>query len=426
MENEKITITPASHLRGEITVPGDKSISHRAVMLGAIADGTTHISGFLNGADCLSTISCFEKMGIRTEIEKTNVTVYGKGMHALHEPREVLYTGNSGTTTRLITGLLCAQNFSSTVDGDSSIRKRPMKRIRTPLEMMGADISSDFCPLTICGKPLHGISYTLPVASAQLKSALILAALYADGDTVITEPVQSRNHTEFMLAQMGAKLVCENECVTVSKTDRLHACDITVPADISSAAFFMTAAAIVPNSQITLKNVGINQTRSGIIDVFEMMGANLKTENERFFGGEKVCDITVSSSSLHGCTIGGSIIPRLIDEIPAIAAAAVFSDGETIIKDAAELKVKESNRLDAIVTELTRCGADVTATSDGMIIRGGKPIHGADFKTYNDHRMAMSMAVLALGAQGESTIENPAAVDISFPNFFELLNSLKR
>lgn len=418
-------IKPAFRLRGEITVPGDKSISHRAVMLGAIAEGTTRIKGFLSGADCLSTIDCFAKMGIHTEIDGTNVTVHGKGIHSLCEPHTVLYTGNSGTTTRLLTGLLCAQQFNSVIDGDSSIRHRPMKRIRTPLEMMGADIGSDFCPLHIHGRQLHGISYTLPVASAQLKSSIILAALYADGKTVINEPVKSRDHTELMLAHMGADIRSENGCITVFPAEHLCARDIAVPADISSAAFFMVAAAIVKNSQITLRNVGVNQTRSGIIDVFEMMGANIKLENERFCGGEKVCDITVSTSPLHGCTISGGIVPRLIDEIPVIAVAAAFAEGDTVIKDASELKVKESNRLDAIVNELTRGGAKVTPTDDGMIIHGGSALHGASFKTYNDHRMAMSMAVFALAAQGESTIENPGVVDISFPNFFELLNSLQ-
>ncbi len=421
-----MVIKPASHLRGEITVPGDKSISHRAVMFGSICEGTTHITGFLNGADCLSTVDCFEKMGIKIDINGHDVTVYGKGMHALTPPTATLYTGNSGTTTRLLTGLLCGQGFDCVIDGDESIRRRPMKRIRTPLEMMGANIGSDFCPLNIKASKLHGISYTLPVASAQLKSSIILASMYADGETIITEPQKSRDHTELMLSAMGADISVSEGKIISKPAQKLTALDIDVPADISSAAFFMVAAAITKESQITIKNVGVNETRSGIVDVLEMMGADIKLENERLSGLEKVCDITVSTSQLRGCTFGGDIIPRLIDEIPVIAVAAAFAKGDTVIKDAQELKVKESNRLDAVVCELNRAGADVEATDDGMIIHGGKTVHGADFATYGDHRMAMSMAVLALAAEGESTIENPGVVDISFPEFFELLGKLAK
>ncbi len=417
-------IKPASHLRGEIVVPGDKSISHRAVMLGAIADGTTHISGFLNSADCLSTIDCFSKLGVKIEVSSDSAIVYGKGMHSLAAPASVLYTGNSGTTTRLLAGLMSAQNFNSTIDGDASIRKRPMERVRTPLLLMGADIDSSFCPLNIHGKKLRGISYTLPVASAQIKSSIILASLYADSPSTIIEPHQSRNHTELMLSHMGADIKrCDNN-VIAAPAQKLYARDITVPADISSAAFFMVAALITKNSQITLLNVGVNETRSGIIDILRAMGADIVLENERYFGLEKVCDITVSSSQLKGVEIGGEIIPRLIDEIPIIAVAASFASGTTTIKDASELKVKESNRLDAVVSELKRCGVDVDATDDGMIIHGGNEIFGARFKTYNDHRIAMSMAVMALAAHGESEIENPEAVNISFPGFFDLLASL--
>ena len=419
-------IKPAPYLKGEITVPGDKSISHRAVMFGSICEGTTHITGFLNGADCLSTISCFRKMGIKIDTDGQNVNVFGKGMHSLTPPDCILYTGNSGTTTRLLTGLLCGQNFDCVIDGDDSIRRRPMKRIRTPLEMMGANISDDFCPLHIKASKLHGIEYTLPVASAQLKSAIILASLYADSNTVITEPQKSRDHTELMLSAMGADIKQSGEKIISSPAYKLRSLDINVPSDISSAAFFMVAAAITNNSQITIKNVGINETRSGIIDVLKMMGANIKLDNEHLSGLEKVCDITVSTSALHGCTIGGEIIPRLIDEIPVIAVAAAFAEGDTIIKDAQELKVKESNRLDAIVCELARAGADIEATDDGMIIHGGKAIRGAAFSVYGDHRMAMSMAVLALAAEGDSVIENPEVVDISFPDFFDLLSSLTK
>ena len=419
-------IKPAARLRGELTVPGDKSISHRSVMLGAIADGTTQISGFLNGADCLSTISCFEKMGIEININDDSVTVIGRGLRGLRKPDSVLYTGNSGTTTRLLTGLMSAQAFSCTIDGDASIRRRPMKRVRIPLTQMGAQINSDFCPLEIQGAPLRGISYTLPVASAQLKSSILLAGLYADGETTVIEPQQSRDHTERMLSFMGAELQQQDNRVILTPPKNLHAQEIRVPGDISSAAFFLVAAAIVPGAQVTIRDVGINETRSGIIDVLQAMGAKIELENKRFFGREEVCDITASSSSLHGCSIGAELIPRLIDEIPIIAVAAAFADGETVIRDAQELKVKESNRIDAVVTELKRAGVDIRATDDGMVIHGGQAVHGAEFQTYGDHRMAMSMAVLALAAEGSSTITDPSVVDISFPGFFDYLEMLQK
>ena len=419
-------ISPAGCLRGEISVPGDKSISHRSIMLGAIADGTTHVSGFLNGADCLSTIQCFSQMGITITVKGDTVTVEGRGMRGLRAPDAPLYTGNSGTTTRLLTGLLSAQAFSCTIDGDASIRKRPMKRVRLPLEQMGAHISGDFCPLTVHGGPLHGISYTLPVASAQLKSSILLAGLYADGQTEIIEPQKSRDHTERMLSYMGAAIHTEENRIFLSPAEALTACDVQVPGDISSAAFFLVAAAIVAGSQVTLRGVGVNETRSGIIDVLHAMGADIKLENRRLYGCEEVCDITASASSLKGCTIGGALIPRLIDEIPVIAVAAAFAEGETVIRDAQELRVKESNRIDAVVTELRRAGVDAESTSDGMVIRGGKAVHGADFETYHDHRMAMSMTVLALAAQGPSTIQDPGIVDISFPGFFDTLKQLQK
>ena len=421
-----VQITPAPRLRGELTVPGDKSISHRSIMLGAIANGTSQIHGFLNGADCLSTIDCFSKMGIEIAVDGQDVTVKGKGMHGLCAPQNVLYTGNSGTTTRLLAGLLSAQNFSSILDGDASIRRRPMRRVRIPLEQMGAQINSDYCPLSITGRPLKGIRYTLPVASAQLKSSLLLAGLYAEGETVITEPQKSRDHTERMLSYMGVPVCTDGAQVTLTPVENLNAQEIDVPADISSAAFFMVAAAITKDSQITLRNVGVNATRSGIIDVLQEMGATIHLENRRLFGQEDVCDITVSSSALKGTTIGGDLIPRLIDEIPVIAVAALFAEGTTVIKDAQELKVKESNRIDAVVTELKRTGAAIEATEDGMVIHGGRAVHGAKFSTYNDHRMAMSLAVLALAADGVSDIENPAVVDISFPGFFTALEQLQK
>lgn len=404
---------------GQIKVPGDKSISHRAVMLGSLANGVTEISGFLKGADCLSTIDCFRKMGIDIDINGENVTVHGNGLRGLKKPDEMLYTGNSGTTTRLLCGILAGQNFDTSITGDTSIQKRPMGRVVKPLSMMGAKIENEYCPLYITGTKLHGIDYKMPVASAQVKTAIILAGLYADGETVIHEIEKSRDHTELMLSAMGADLTVDNLDITVKPTNDLTAVNVDVPGDISSAAFFLVLGAIMPNSQITVTNVGINPTRTGIIDVLKDMGADITLENVHTSAGETVADITVRSSSLKGTTVGGDIIPRLIDELPIIAVAAVFADGQTVIKDAQELKVKETNRIRAVVDEFNKCGIDITETDDGMIINGGKSIHGADFKTYGDHRMAMSLTVLAQLADGESTLDDSDCACVSYPTFFD-------
>lgn len=404
---------------GQIKVPGDKSISHRAVMLGSLANGVTEISGFLKGADCLSTIDCFRKMGIDIDINGENVTVHGNGLRGLKKPDEMLYTGNSGTTTRLLCGILAGQNFDTSITGDASIQKRPMGRVVQPLSMMGAKIENEYCPLYITGTKLHGIDYKMPVSSAQVKTAIILAGLYADGETVIHEIEKSRDHTELMLSAMGADLTVDNIDITVKPTNDLTAVNVDVPGDISSAAFFLVLGAIMPNSQITVTNVGINPTRTGIIDVLKDMGADITLENVHTSAGETVADITVRSSSLKGTTVGGDIIPRLIDELPIIAVAAVFADGQTVIKDAQELKVKETNRIRAVVDEFNKCGIDITETDDGMIINGGKSIHGADFKTYGDHRMAMSLTVLAQLADCESTLDDSDCACVSYPTFFD-------
>ena len=404
---------------GQIKVPGDKSISHRAVMLGSLANGVTEISGFLKGADCLSTIDCFRKMGIDIDINGENVTVHGNGLRGLLKPDEMLYTGNSGTTTRLLCGILAGQNFDTSITGDASIQKRPMGRVVKPLSMMGAKIENEYCPLYITGTKLHGIDYKMPVASAQVKTAIILAGLYADGETVIHEIEKSRDHTELMLSAMGADLTVDNLDITVKPTNDLTAVNVDVPGDISSAAFFLVLGAIMPNSRITVTNVGINPTRTGIIDVLKDMGADITLENVHTSAGETVADITVRSSSLKGTTVGGDIIPRLIDELPIIAVAAVFADGQTVIKDAQELKVKETNRIRAVVDEFNKCGIDITETDDGMIINGGKSIHGADFKTYGDHRMAMSLTVLAQLADSESTLDDSDCACVSYPTFFD-------
>lgn len=419
-------LNASAGLHGTVTVPGDKSISHRAVMFGALADGDTHISGFLTGEDCLSTIDCFRKMGVNIALSEHDVIVHGVGLHGLRKPEGSLYTGNSGTTTRLISGILAGQPFPVTLTGDASIEKRPMGRIITPLRKMGAEIDGregKFCPLSIHPAALHGITYKMPVASAQLKSALLLAGLYADGPTTVIEPAPSRDHTERMLRALGARVESNGCTVTVYPPQTLRAADIAVPGDISSAAFFLVAGAIVPNSELTLQNVGINPTRDGVIEVLRAMGADLTVSNAHG-NAEPVADLTIRTSRLHGTEISGDLIPRLIDELPVLAVAAAFAEGETVIRDAQELKVKESNRIAAMTTELTRAGADCTETEDGMIICGGKPLHGAAFESYNDHRVAMSMAVLALAASGESEILAPEVVSISYPDFFETLRAI--
>ena len=413
-------------IQGEITVPGDKSISHRAVMLGALADGTTHINGFLRGADCLSTIDCFRRMGVRIDDNGDSLTVYGNGLHGLRAPKVTLYTGNSGTTTRLLCGILAGQPFDAEITGDASICKRPMGRVTKPLSLMGADIENEYCPLIIHGTKLHGIDYSMTVASAQVKTAIILAGLYAEGETVIHEIEKSRDHTELMLGAMGADIAVDGLTVRVGKTDRLAPQDVTVPGDISSAAFFMVLGSIMPDSEITIKNVGINPTRTGIIDVMKAMGADISVFNERTEGGEPTADMTVRTSSLHGTEIGGALIPRLIDELPVIAAAAVFANGKTVIRDAQELKIKETNRIRAVVDEFKKAGVDITETDDGMIINGGRTIHGADFATYGDHRMAMSLAILTQLDECGSTLDDASCVDVSYPGFFDDFYGLEK
>lgn len=421
--------TKASPLKGEITIPGDKSISHRSVMFGSIAKGTTEISHFLQGADCLSTISCFEKMGIQIENKDGTVIVHGRGLKGLKKPDTILDCGNSGTTTRLISGLLAAQNFDVTLTGDESIKKRPMKRIMEPLSMMGADISSingnDCAPLAITGKKLHGIHYTSKVASAQVKSSILLAGLYAEGETKVTEPYVSRNHSEIMLKHFGAEVKTEGTTACIKPAKELYGNKIVVPGDISSAAFFIAAGLMIPGSEILIKNTGINPTRDGILHVCRDMGADITLLGENTDSGEPTADILVKSGPLHGTTIEGAVIPTLIDELPMIAAMACFAQGETIIKDAAELKVKESNRIQVMVRNLCAMGADVTETEDGMIIKGGRPLHGAVIDSKLDHRIAMTFAVAGLCAEGETEILGAECVNISYPGFYQDLKGLK-
>ena len=418
------------HLKGEITVPGDKSISHRSIMLGSIASGVTEVHGFLNGADCISSMNCFRQMGVDIDYDGSIVTIHGNGLHGLKAPADTLDVGNSGTTTRLMSGILAAQNFSSRVIGDDSICRRPMKRIITPLAMMGADITSergnDCAPLIINGRKLKGIHYDSPVASAQVKSCVLLAGLYADGETSVTEPYVSRNHTELMLNAFGGSCTTLGPTATVTSDPVLTGQKIVVPGDISSAAYFLVAGLIAENSEITIKNVGINPTRDGIIDVIKMMGGDITFANVNADSGEPTADITVKTSSLKGCVIAGDIIPKLIDEIPVIAILACFAEGETVIKDAAELKVKESNRIDVMVNNLSAMGADITGTDDGMIIRGGKPLHSAVIHSKKDHRIAMSFAVAAMCAEGETEILDANCVNISYPDFYRDLENLQK
>lgn len=417
-------------LRGEVTVPGDKSISHRSVMFGSIARGTTEIHNFLEGADCLSTISCFSKMGVEIDRSGSTVIVHGRGMHGLAKPEDVLDCGNSGTTTRLISGILAAQPFSVTLTGDASIQKRPMNRIITPLTLMGADIRSlngnGCAPLAITGKTLHGICYQSPVASAQVKSAILLAGLYAEGETRVTEPYVSRNHSELMLSGFGADVHTEDTTAVIRPAKELYGQKVEVPGDISSAAFFLAAGLMVPGSEILIRNVGINPTRDGILHVCRDMGADLTLLNVRENSGEPTADLLVKSSPLHGTVIGGALIPTLIDELPMIAAMACFAEGETVIKDAAELKVKESNRIDVMVRGLSAMGADVEETEDGMIIRGGKPLHGAVIDSRLDHRIAMTFAVTGCCADGETEILGAECVNISYPEFYQDLSRLQK
>ena len=429
-----LTIKKAAPLRGEAAIPGDKSISHRSIMLGALADGDTHVTNFLESADCLSTIDCFTRLGIFVERDFTHpghVIVHGMGMQGLHPSFHtvVLYTGNSGTTTRIMTGILAPQRFVSLVSGDNSVNARPMKRVITPLAQMGAKIVSmndDGCaPLQITGTPLHGITYDSPVASAQVKSAILLAGLYAEGPTTVNEPTKSRDHTERMLRAFGASVETKGNSVTVTPTDRLTPIDIEVPGDISSAAYFLAGACIVPGSEVLLKHVGINPTRDGILRVAKAMGADIELVNETK-DAEPCADLLVKSSALHGTTIGGDLIPTLIDELPVIAVMAACAEGTTVITDAAELRVKESDRIRAVAEGLSAMGADITPTADGFVIHGGKPLHGAKIHTYDDHRIAMSFAVAGLAAEGETTLDDESCVRISYPSFFRDLAALER
>ena len=425
----KLRVTPVRELNGRITVPGDNSISHRAVMLGSLAGGTTEITGFLRGKDCLSTVRCFRALGVPIKISDDTVTIRGRGLYGLREPESVLNAGNSGTTIRLILGILAGQTFSSVLTGDGSIRRRPMGRVTGPLRAMGACIigrdNGNLAPLAIKGGNLKPYSYNLPVASAQVKSALLLAGLYARGWTQIREPVPSRNHTELMLASFGAQIERENDCVRVKGEPELTGRKVVVPGDISSAAFFMVAGLIVPQAKVIIESVGLNPTRDGIIEALRAMGAKIKISDRKTVAGEEMGTVEIESSDLQGITVGGEIIPRLIDEIPVLAVAALFARGVTEIRDAAELKVKESNRIAAVCEGLSRLGARVEELPDGLRIHGGHPLTGAACRSFRDHRIAMALAVAGLRARGETVIEDAEAIGISFPSFTTIMDRLK-
>lgn len=427
------TIAPTRGLKGEVTIPGDKSISHRSIMLGSIALGTTEITHFLEGADCLSTIDCFRKMGVEIERKPSSILVHGKGLRGLTAPASTLNVGNSGTTTRLISGILSGQNFATTLSGDDSLNSRPMKRIMTPLNTMGAHIRSlndnGCAPLHIRPGALHGIHYQSPVASAQVKSAVLLAGLYADSPTSVTEPALSRNHTELMLQGFGAYVATDlhtdgTATAHVEPCKELYGQQICVPGDISSAAYFIAAALLVPGSELLVKNVGTNFTRAGFLKVCKAMEADIETVSQTIEGGESRADLLVRYSHLKGTVIEGDIIPTLIDEIPMIAIMAAFADGQTVIRDAAELKVKETNRIDTVTAGLKAMGADITPTDDGMIIEGTGHLNGASIQSYLDHRIAMAFSVAGLASDGETQIVDSQCVDVSYPEFYATLNSV--
>ena len=426
----KITIIGNSGpLMGEVFTPGDKSISHRSVIFGSLAEGKSTIKGFLKSEDTLSTLNAFISMGVEINMTNGMVDIQGVGVHGLKKPPKIIDAGNSGTTARLLMGLLSGQDFTSELTGDMYLRKRPMRRVVDPLMLMGAGITgennAETLPLTIKGQKLHSIKYELPVASAQVKSAIILAGLFADGETEIIEPQKTRDHTERILKYLGSPLKTEGNSIFVNPVEKLNPSILNIPSDISSAAFFIVAALINRGSEIILKNVGLNTARTGILDILIRMGGSIEINNKREECGEPVGDLVVKSSDLKGIEIKGDDIPRTIDELPIITAAACFAEGSTVIKEAKELRVKETDRIKAVVSELAKLGADITELEDGMIIKGGKQLKGYICDSWGDHRIAMSLAIAATLSQGETTINNSECVNISYPEFFDTLSALR-
>ena len=433
--SQQLSINPrntGNAITGSITIPGDKSISHRALMLGAIAEGETIIEGLLLGEDPRSTAACFRAMGAEiSELNSQRVIVQGVGIGNLQEPEDVLDAGNSGTTMRLMLGLLASHpDRLFTVTGDSSLRSRPMSRVVKPLTEMGASIwgrkGNSLAPLAVRGQQLKPMHYHSPIASAQVKSCILLAGLMVDGKTTVTEPALSRDHSERMLRAFGATLDIDaaTNSVTLTGQPTLRGQKVIVPGDISSAAFWLVAGAIVPGSDLLITNVGVNPTRTGILEALAMMEADISRENERVVAGEPVADLRVKHSQLQACEISGDLIPRLIDEIPILAVAATFAEGTTVIKDAAELRVKESDRLAVMATELGKMGAKITELSDGLEITGGNRLRGAEVDSFTDHRIAMSLAIAALNATGATTIHRAEAASISYPNFVTTLENV--
>ena len=419
---------PSGPLRGSLTVPGDKSITHRAIILGALAEGDSIVSNYCRGADCLHTIEAVQTLGVPIEIEEGHLRIAGKGLWGLREPQKILDCGNSGTGIRLLAGVLAGQSFFSVLDGDDAVRRRPMGRVVTPLRQMGATIAGrhggNLAPLAITGTKLHGIAYQSPIASAQVKSSILLAGLLAQGTTTMSEPSLSRDHTERMLTYLGIPLLRAGLTVTLMGQPSYKARDIVVAGDLSAAAFFLVAASIVRDSDITVTNVGINPTRLGVLECLQEMGGRLELLNHREQAGEPVADLRIRSAQLHGIRISAERIPKTIDELPILCVAAACADGETIISGAAELRVKESDRIATMATELRRLGAEVEERPDGLRILGGRPLRGAVCQSYGDHRVAMAVAVAGLIANGETRVEDTGCVATSFPDFDKHLSAL--
>lgn len=425
----EIVLKPARQsLRGIIKIPGDKSISHRAIIIGSLANGTTSVTNFLDGEDCMRTIHAFQAMGVSIDKQESCVLIKGNGINALSEPKVPLYFGNSGTTARLMLGLLAGLPFFTTVYGDPSLSIRPMDRVLNPLKQMGATIdgrvNGSYLPLSLRGESLKGMDYTLPVKSAQVKSAVLFAGLFAEGETKVSELTTTRNHTENMLKAFGADITVNGQTTSITNKNTLTATDVYVPGDISSASFFLAAAVMVPGSKLTLKNIGLNETRTGIIDALQAMGANIQLSNQQTISGELFGDVTVSYTELHGITINGDIIPRLIDEIPIIALLATQIDGTTIIQDAEELRVKETDRIAAVANVLSTLGANIETTEDGMIIHGKTKLSGGRIASFNDHRIAMMGAIASVVADGDIIIDDVSSISISYPTFFEHLQQI--
>jgi len=425
----ELVIEKINQLKGNISVPGDKSISHRSLILGSIAQGETRIYNFLNSLDCLQTFECMQSLGAEIELGEDNfIKIKGKGLYGLQEPKDMLEVGNSGTTIRLLAGLLSGQNFYSVLNGDNSIRKRPMKRVVQPLRLMGADIwgreDGQLAPLSIKGSLLNPLQYTLPVASAQVKSALLLAGLYAAGETIIKEPLPTRDHTERMLSIMQADIMISHQEIIIIGGKYLKGTDLFIPGDISSAAYFIAAASILKDSQIVISQVGVNPTRTGIIKILKKMGAKINILNYQIKSNEPQADLEIEYSELKGIEIMPEEVPFLIDELPLIALVATQAQGKTIVSGAKELRVKETDRLKAIVSELKKMGANIKEKEDGFIVVGPSKLQGAACESYHDHRIAMSLAIAALLAEGKTVIKNSECIDISFPGFENTLQKL--